>query len=354
MSGGRRGGGADALAAALATALGRPVAELRPIAGGDLNDAYRATLVDGARVFVKTSADAAPGAYAAEAAGLRWLAEPAALPLPAPLAVADDLAPPPAGPAPGAPDPTAPPAGPASGAPDPTAPPAGPAPGAPDPTAPSPDAAPAERGPRFLVLEWIDSGPAGAATDEALGRGLARLHAAGAPTFGGPADTLAIGPLALPNEPAAGWGAFYADRRLLPLARRADERGALPPGTRAAVDRLAARLHDPADDVAGPPEPPARLHGDLWGGNVMTGADGRPWLIDPAAHGGHREVDLAMLRLFGGPSERTFAAYAEVAPLADGAADRIALWQLAPLLLHAALFGSAYGARCAAALRPYV
>ena len=290
-----------ALSAALASSLGREVATLRPIAGGDLNDAYRATLADGTPVFVKTSADAAPGAFAAEAAGLRWLAEPAALPLAEVLAVADDAS-----------------------------------------------------GPRFLALEWIDSGPPSAAADEALGRGLAGLHAAGAPTFGGPDDTLRIGPLALPNEPAPAWGAFYADRGLLPLADRAEARGALPPGTRAAVDRIAARLHDPADDLAGPPEPPARLHGDLWGGNVMTAADGRPWLIDPAAHGGHREVDLAMLRLFGGPSERAFAAYAEVAPLAAGAPGRVALWQLAPLLLHAALFGAAYGSRVAAAARPYV
>jgi fructosamine-3-kinase len=325
------------LADALSTALGRPVARLTPIAGGDLNDAYAATLADdGGRVFVKTSADAAPGAYAGEAAGLRWLAAADALPLPAPLAVADEKAPP----APGAtPDPRA--ATDARNASDARA--------APDARAPR-----GARGPRFLALEWIDSGPASATTDEQLGRGLAALHAAGAPSFGGPDATLRIGPLALPNEPAPTWGAFYADRRLLPLARLAQERGALPPGAVADLDRLAERLHDPADDVAGPPEPPARLHGDLWGGNVMTGADGRPWLIDPAAHGGHREVNLAMLRLFGGPSERAFAAYEEAAPLADGAAGRVGLWQLAPLLLHAALFGGGYGTRAAALLRAYV
>ena len=77
-------------------------------------------------------------------------------------------------------------------------------------------------------------------------------------------------------------------------------------------------------DLAGPPEPPARLHGDLWGGNVLAGADGRARLIDPAAYGGHREVDLAMLRLFGAPSERVFAAYDEAAPLADGHRERVA------------------------------
>ena len=86
---------------------------------------------------------------------------------------------------------------------------------------------------------------------------------------------------------------------------------------------------------------------------MLTDRDGQPWLIDPAAHGGHREVDLAMLRLFGGPSARAFAAYEEVAPLAPGAAERVALWQLAPLLLHAALFGASCGARAAEVLRRY-
>ena len=104
-------------------------------------------------------------------------------------------------------------------------------------------------------------------------------------------------------------------------------------------------------ELSGPPEPPARLHGDLWSGNVFAGADGRPWLIDPAAYGGHREVDLAMLRLFGGPSPRTVAAYEEVRPLADGHERRVPLWQLFPLLVHAVLFGGGYGASAVQAAR---
>jgi fructosamine-3-kinase len=167
----------------------------------------------------------------------------------------------------------------------------------------------------------------------ALGHGLARVHLAGAEAFGGEGP-LRIGRLELPNGRLERWSDFYAQRRLLPLIGPAGlgERG------RRAVERLCGRL----GDLAGPEEPPARLHGDLWAGNVLAGRDGRPWLIDPVAHGGHREVDLAMLELFGGPAIR--APYGEVAPLAAGWEDRVALWQLFPLLVHAALFGGSYAA----------
>jgi fructosamine-3-kinase len=93
------------------------------------------------------------------------------------------------------------------------------------------------------------------------------------------------------------------------------------------------------------------VHGDLWSGNVHADVRGRPWLIDPAAHGGHREVDLAMLRLFGGPGDRAVAAYAEAFPLSEGHAGRVELWQLFPLLVHAVLFGGGYAARVEVALR---
>jgi fructosamine-3-kinase len=106
-------------------------------------------------------------------------------------------------------------------------------------------------------------------------------------------------------------------------------------------------------DLAGPPEDPARLHGDLWAGNVMGGSDGRPVLVDPAAYGGHREVDLAMLRLFGRISPATLGAYEERTPLAEGHEDRVQLYQLLPLLVHAVLFGGSYGASAAQAARRY-
>ena len=280
---------------AAARALGRPLADARRVAGGDINEAWRIELADGTRAFVKTRAGARPGEYATEAAGLRWLgAVDDGLPVPEALAVGDG----------------------------------------------------------FLALAWVDEGRLDAGGEEELGRGLARVHAAGAPAFGAPPPGapfggLRLGAIELPAASGQDWPSFYGEHRLAPLALAAERAGALPPGGRAAIDAVIDRL--PA--LAGPPEPPARLHGDLWSGNVLAGRDGRPWLIDPAAYGGHREIDLAMLRLFGAPSPRTLAAYAEAHPLADGHEDRVGLWQLLPLLVHAALFGGSYGDAAARAAR---
>ena len=187
----------------------------------------------------------------------------------------------------------------------------------------------------FLALELVATGALDGAGEAELGRGLALTHTAGADRFGAGAP-LRVGSLALPNDARPMFARFYADCRLAPLVARAG----LSASGREAVERVI----DEIDALAGPPEPPARVHGDLWSGNVMAGADGRPWLIDPVAHGGHREVDLAMLRLFGAPSTTTTDAYADVAPLADGHEVRVALWQLFPLLVHAALFGGGYAA----------
>jgi fructosamine-3-kinase len=157
--------------------------------------------------------------------------------------------------------------------------------------------------------------------------------------------TLRLGPLALPNHAADDWPTFYAERRLLPLLPHA---GLTRFGNRA-VESVCERIHD----LAGPPEPPARLHGDLWSGNVLWGRDGRAWLIDPAAYGGHREVDLAMLRLFGSPGQAFLDAYEDRFPLAPGHDQRVALYQLFPLLVHAALFGGGYPASAERVARTY-
>jgi fructosamine-3-kinase len=263
---------------AIESATGRRVMDARRVGGGCINEGWRVELDDGARAFVKTRAQVAPGEYEAEAAALAWLGEPGSVRVPAVLGV----------------------------------------------------------GERVLALEWIDEGSLSAAGAEELGRGLAAMHAAGADEFGGAAP-LRIGRVTLPNEPLSDWPTFYAERRLRPLIPQAS----LSPAGAAAVGRVCDRIAE----LAGPPEPPARLHGDLWGGNVLADRDGNGWLIDPVAYGGHREVDLAMLQLFGSPSPRILAAYQEAAPLADGHEERTGLWQLFPLLVHAVLFGGHYGAQ---------
>ena len=106
--------------------------------------------------------------------------------------------------------------------------------------------------------------------------------------------------------------------------------------------RLVEAVIDRIGSLAGPAEPPSRIHGDCWSGNVLW-SDGRGWLIDPAAHGGHRETDLAMLALFGAPFlDRILACYEEIAPLAPGWRNRVPLHQLHPLLVHVCLFGTSY------------
>jgi fructosamine-3-kinase len=260
------------------------------VGGGDINEAWRVTLADGRDAFVKTRCDAGPEEYATEARGLQWLAQPGALRTPQVLAMAED----------------------------------------------------------YLVLEWVQPGSLSAEGAEELGRGLALTHLAGAPAFGDQAAG-GFGSLRLPNDPTPDWPTFYAQRRLHPLARIACERNAISDRGAQAVEAVCEHL--PA--LAGPPEPPARLHGDLWSGNAMADADGRPWLIDPSAYGGHREVDLAMLRLFGAPSPRIFAAYEEATPLAEGWEERVKLWQLLPLLVHAVLFGGSYVAAAEQVARCY-
>jgi fructosamine-3-kinase len=232
---------------------------------------HRVTLEDGREVFVKKGGD-----FAAEAKGLRWLGDPAVEVL--------------------------------------------------------------QVGEGLLVLPWLPPEPATVPMAEETGRALAGVHRRGAPRFG--ADwTGDIAGLPLDNspadDPAGGWREWYAERRVLPYARTARDRGVLSASDVREVEAALNRAEQPE-------EPPSRIHGDLWGGNVLY-SGGRGRLIDPAAHGGHHETDLAMLALFGAPHLASFLrAYDEVAPLAEGWRDRVPLHQLHPLLVHCVLYGRSY------------
>jgi fructosamine-3-kinase len=202
-----------------------------------------------------------------------------------------------------------------------------------------------------LLLPYVRQHPPGIAEAEAFGRALATTHRAGARHHGCPPDGwagdgfIATLPLRHAGSPPDGWGPFYADLRLSPFA------GSLDPDGRRAVEAVCERLRAGDEQVTGPPEPPSRLHGDLWAGNVLWAQDGAV-LVDPAAHGGHRETDLAMLALFGLPHlDRVLAAYDEAYPLVDGWRDRVALHQLHPLLVHATLFGGGYLAQATSVAR---
>ncbi|MFN3257065.1 MAG: fructosamine kinase family protein [Ilumatobacter sp.] len=283
---------------AVSNDLGSDVRDAHRLGGGDVAESFRMDLVDGRTVFAKTHRDPPPGFFTTEAHGLRWLREPDELAVPEVFAVSDGD----------------------------------------------------DGSPPRLVLEWIEPATRSTAEGEgAFGRALARLHRVGFASFGRE-DRRTTGSLALSNDPCGSWVEFYGERRLRALAIIARGRGALPDSTLATLDQVIERL----DQVGGPPEPPARLHGDLWAGNRMIDGSGRSWLIDPACHGGHREYDLAMMRLFGGFGPESFEGYQDEWPLADGWQTRVPLHQLAPLVAHAVKFGGQYTAATDHALEAVV
>ncbi len=278
------------LRARVAELLGSPPTRVEPLGGGGFGDGHQVVTADGRQLFVKSLPGAPEAFFDHEAWGLGWLGEvPGGAPTPRVLAVDRDL----------------------------------------------------------LIMEWVPTGRPTRPAAADFGRRLAITHAAGADGFGRDVDSV------LASEPLPGGGghrdfaSFYAAARLQPFLDRAVARGAIVDRDRDAVARVVERL----PRLVGPPEPPARLHGDLWSGNVLWAGE-QAVLVDPAAYGGHRETDLAMLALFGLPHlEVVLDSYRRTRPLADGWQQRVPLHQLFPLLVHAVIFGGSYGAAAGDAAR---
>jgi len=272
------------VAASVADACGSAIADVVHVSGGDINEVRAVRLEDGRRLFLKFHPGGDPAMFPAEARGLEWLAEAGTLAVPEVVA-----------------------------------------------TSASEGEVP------WLLMELLEPGPRREDFDELFGRGLAALHRTDPGGFGLNHDNF-IGRLPQSNTPSDAWSTFYREQRLAPQIEAAATAGLIGGTLRVSLDRLLSRL----DDLVGPAEPPARLHGDLWGGNLHGTADGCPALIDPAVYGGHREMDLAMMQLFGGFSDRVFAAYGESWPFDPDWRDRVPLCQLYPVLVHVNLFGSSY------------
>ncbi len=251
------------------------------LGGGDFASSYKVVADNKATLFVKSHADPPPAFFTTEATGLRWLRDTGTVNIPEVLAVSDQ--------------------------------------------------------PPFLALAWVEPGAARAGTESALGRQLAALHQVVQPSFGRE-DAATTGSLAVPNQPCDSWCDFYATQRLIPLIEIAASRQSLTGNELKRLEKIASRL----SELDVPDEPPSLLHGDLWAGNRLTDECGNSWLIDPAAHCGHREFELGMMALFGGFGEDCFAAYHEAYPLQPGWQQRLLLHQLAPLVVHAIKFGGSY------------
>jgi fructosamine-3-kinase len=285
---------------AVLRSLGVALADATPLTGGSTAATVRASSSSGSVVIKRAGTRALPGAFLAEGIGLQWLAT-AAMPVPEVLAMDQEM----------------------------------------------------------LVLSHVPTTTPSRTAAQRFGRDLARMHQHAAAAFGAePHNELGqrpvsgwVGAVPVPYAARETWGVFYARDRLLPTAAQAADRGGLSAPQLKTIRQLAEAVEtcDPA--MIGPPRSPAVVHGDLWAGNLLWGEQ-MVTVIDPAAHGGHPESDIAMLHLFGAPHlEAIMASYQQEQPLAKGWQARMALHQVFPLLVHAAMFAGPYGDEAAAAAR---
>ena len=263
------------------------ITETRPVSGGDINQAYLLCLSNGKRLFLKENTERNAGFFRAETAGLEAIRRTKAVRVPEVLDTGT------------------------------------------------------AKGRAYLLMEYLDAAPRIPDYWESFGRQLAALHRADTSEwtpggrYGFPEDNY-IGAGEQKNTVRGSWPEFFRECRLEPQFQKAqhyfDRNG------RKRMQSLLDRLEEYLPE----PEFPSLLHGDLWGGNFVTGPDGAAWLIDPAVYVGHAEADLAMTELFGGFSPVFYGSYREVNPTAPGYEDRRDLYNLYHLLNHLNLFGSGY------------
>ncbi|MBR2717002.1 MAG: fructosamine kinase family protein [Oscillospiraceae bacterium] len=280
---------------------GQSVVSMTGVSGGDINRAYRLTLKDGARVFMKANTRDNLAFFTAEAEGLSAIAAAGAIRTPELLGTGTD-----------------------------------------------------DRYGAFLLLSWAEAGPKSGTYWETFGANLAAMHLADASAlvsggrFGFLHDNF-IGSRRQINSPRGSWTAFFRDCRQAPKLQAADRRGYFDAEDRKRITKLLDRL----DEHLTEPERPSLLHGDLWSGNFITGEDGEAWLIDPAAYVGHAEADIAMTELFGGFPPAFYGAYREAHPLQPEYGHRRDLYNLYHLVNHLLMFGAAYLGPVRRILRAY-
>lgn len=188
----------------------------------------------------------------------------------------------------------------------------------------------------FLVLEWIEQGSPSTNFWEDFGHQLAALHQTTNDQFGWTQDNF-IGTLVQHNQWTNTWSEFFILQRLEPQLNIALQQGKMNLNHVRSFDKLFQKL-----DGLFPKESPALLHGDLWSGNYIIDEKGHPVIMDPAVYYGHREMDLAMTKLFGGFDSELYESYHEIFPLETNWEERVSLCNLYPLLVHVNLFGGGY------------
>lgn len=265
------------------------IARMDRISGGDINKAYGLTLTDGTHIFMKENAKENADFFIAEAAGLTAIAQTKTIAVPHILCSGTDR----------------------------------------------------ERGSSFLLLEFITAKKRVADYWETLAYELAAMHRAETKDFVTEGSygfnyNNYIGAKAQVNTAYSSWIDFFRDCRLKPQFQRAA--GYFDTGDKKKIDRLLEHM----DRILIEPQYPSLLHGDLWSGNVITGNDGRAWLIDPAAYVGHAEADIAMTELFGGFSPVFYEAYKEAADMQPDYRYRRDFYNLYQLLNHLNMFGRSY------------